>query len=576
MPSNGSPTPQEPQPSRGQQRISPSTKPHQLKNGLWNCPRCSATFAHKVIAVYHLNHEHDTRRALDFKEVIEVQPLPRQPHKVETIVKVEESKSEIKTSTTKRKVTAEILGPGGLITLREVDGKWPCPTGCGAIFGTVSSVSRHTNSTACYRVLQKVEQPKKPVRTTREPGRLPVSTRMQCRQLGISMESDITDPLGDISLQSKSISRPNLHIKTSSETTAPSSITPVESPSQISPTQTSSILTVQRDSANNITSITFLDKMDPRNPPLTKVYPPCRSGHTPRSRVRAARAVLLNEIHVSDPDPQAPTDSRLSLVSILLQNLNFTTIVDHLQRRYYAQAVSNRRLEDFRIRGIVAIHEYFGEPQPKTAQEGIVASRSKEEERKEASTENTKQSPTEKMQFLDAPEPEAKNVESSVVASHFDHGVKRPRRRTEDENEREAKRQQKDSSRTSSEPDDRRSPYPSPVSRERSQSRVDHDSTSDSSCVFQQLIIPAILNTIYNLHKEILRCKRLLQILQEHLLSVKLDDSKQRSREVYLRAEIDDMEDRLRNAKEQLAKEKELYKELIGENTSERETCEKV
>ena len=207
MPSNGSPTPQEPQPSRGQQRISPSTKPHQLKNGLWNCPRCSATFAHKVIAVYHLNHEHDTRRALDFKEVIEVQPLPRQPHKVETIVKVEESKSEIKTSTTKRKVTAEILGPGGLITLREVDGKWPCPTGCGAIFGTVSSVSRHTNSTACYRVLQKVEQPKKPVRTTREPGRLPVSTRMQCRQLGISMESDITDPLGDISLQSKSISR---------------------------------------------------------------------------------------------------------------------------------------------------------------------------------------------------------------------------------------------------------------------------------------------------------------------------------------------------------------------------------
>ena len=526
-----------------------------------------------MIAVYHLNHEHDTRRALDFKEVIEVQPLPRQTHKVDPIVKVEESKPEIKPPAAKRKVTAEILGPGGLVTVREVDGKWLCPAGCGATLSTVSSVSRHANSSACYHVLQKVEQPKSPFRTTREPGRLPVSARMQCRQLGISMETDITDPLADVPQQSKSIPKPNVHIKTSSETAEPSSITPIKSPSQISPSQTSSTLTVQRDSANSITSITFLDKMDPRNPPLTKIYPACRS--TIRPRVRAARAILLNEIYLSDPDAHAPTDSGLSLVSTLLQNLDFATIVDHLQRRYYAQTESNQRLEDFRVRGIVAIHEYFGVPQPKTVQEGIVASGSKEEERKKASTETTKQSPTQKKQLSDAREPEAKNVELSVVASRIDHGTKRPRKLADDGNKRKAKRRQKHSIQASSEPDDRRSPYPSPVSRERSQSRVDHDSTSAPSCLFQQLIIPAIFNIIHSLHKETMRCKRLLQTLQEDLLSAKLDDPEQRSRELYLRAEIDDMEDRLRNAKEQFAKEKELYRELMKENTSEMEICEK-
>ena len=576
MRSKRSASPPGPQPSPGQPRINPSTKPHQLKNGLWNCPRCSATFGNKVIAVYHLNHEHDTRRAIDFKEMIEVQPLPRQPHKVEPLVKVEEPIPQSKPTPPKRKVTAEILGPTGLIEVREVDGKWPCPAGCGATLGNASAASRHINSTACYHVLMQMEGQKSPLKATGEPGRLPVSARIQCRQLGISMRSDITDALPDISLQSKAIPKPNVHIKTPSESTEASSISHVVLPSQSSPNQTISILTVQRDPTNNITSITFLDKMDPRSPPSTKIYPLYPGGHFIRPRVRAARAILLNEINISDPDAAASVDSRLSLVSILLQNLSFTTVIDHIQRRYYAQTQHNQRQEHFRIRGIVAIHEYFGKPLPKTVQEGIATSGSKEGEREQASTENTKPSWTQEGQLLAAPQPEPNNVELPVVASHFDHRAKRFRGLADDETEREAKRKQKGSIRALSEPDDGKSPYPSPVSRERSQSRVDHDSTSDPSCLFPQLTIPAVLNTIHSLHREIMRSKRLLETLREHLLSIKLDDPEQSSREVYLHAEAEDMEDWLRNAREQLVEEKELYRELIGENTSEMEICEKL
>jgi len=558
MQAKRNPTPlQGPQPSTEQPRINPSTKPHHLKKGLWNCPRCSAIFA----------NEHDSGRAIDFKEVIEVQPLPRQPHKVEslvkveTFVKIEESKPQIKHTPAKRKVTAELVGPAGFIQVREVEGKWPCPAGCGATLGNASSASRHINSTACYNVLRQRDQPKTLLKTTREP----VSARMQYRQLGISMPSDTTNALRDVSLQSNSMPKSNVNIKTTSDANEPSSITPVTSPSQGSPNQTSSILMVERDSASNITSITFLDKMNPRNPPPTEVYPFCPVSHNARPGVRAVRAILLNEIDISDPDAHAPTDSRLSLVSFLVQKLNFTTIIDHAQRRYNAQSQHNEREEDFRIRGIVAIHEYFGKPLPKTIQEGMAASGSNEEERDQVSTESTKQSSTQKIQLLDTPEPEPSRV---------DRCAKWFRRLAEDENEREAKRRKKDSIPVLSEPDGRKSSYPSPASRGRSQSRVDHDGTS---FVFPQLTIPATLNSLHSLHREIMRCKRLLQTLREHLRSIKLDDPEQSSREVYLHAEIDDMEDRLRNAKEQLAENKELYRALIAENPSEMEMeiCEK-
>jgi len=343
MQAKRSPTPlQGPQPSTEQPRINPSTKPHHLKKGLWNCPRCSAIFA----------NEHDSGRAIDFKEVIEVQPLPRQPHKVEslvkveTFVKIEESKPQIKHTPAKRKVTAELVGPAGFIQVREVDGKWPCPTGYGATLGNASSVSRHINSTASDNILRQMDQPKMPLKTTRELGRLPVNARMQYRQLAISMPSDITNALGDISLQSKYKPKSNVNIKTPSDANEPSSITLITSLGHGSPNQTSSILTVERDSASNITSITFLDKMNPRNPLPTKVYPFCRNA---RPGVRAVRAILLNKINISDPDALAPTDCRLSLVSFLIQKLNFTTIIHHAQHRYHAQSQRNEREEDFRI-----------------------------------------------------------------------------------------------------------------------------------------------------------------------------------------------------------------------------------
>lgn len=62
-----------------------------------------------------------------------------------------------------------------------------------------------------------------------------------------------------------------------------------------------------------------------------------------------------------------------------------------------------------------------------------------------------------------------------------------------------------------------------------------------------------------------MRCKTLLQKLQDNLSSIEPDDAERGDKEAYFRAEIEHIEDQLRGSLESLREVMEVYRKIGGD-----------
>ena len=305
---------------------------HQLDNGRWACPKCARDFATRKIA---RSHERRMHEGLQWP-----------------------CKSKHTRYITSSPVSRRLDGRKKVAKVGSKSMPWRCTNSCGKRFTRRSGLSRHLRED-CMKSDSNSVRP-----NPSSPGYTPVvSVRLQLKRL-LGEKPHNSDDNTQISR-----STPSAPVEKSMGKDVNPSISKIRQSStmlktldRVTSTDTAAIssIIVSRDSSTfNITRITFKDGHDPRQPDYVQLYPLAKDTW---GRIRCARAILCNQTTISDENAPADTSSHDDLLPILFRNVNFSTILAHVQSNY-GQA-SNEELEKLKQEGLRQVCRYFGRDEP--------------------------------------------------------------------------------------------------------------------------------------------------------------------------------------------------------------------